>query len=75
MKNKMPNITSENVAATGTDSNTIFKWSDELVEDLLKDLSNFKTVMEFHKKKFNADKPCQCEEACNANCENFFSIN
>ena len=53
MKNKMANITSENVAATGTNSNTIFKWSDELVEDLLKDLSNFKTVMEFHKKKIS----------------------
>ena len=38
MKNKVANITSENVAATGTNSNTIFKWSDELVEDLLKNL-------------------------------------
>ena len=51
MKTKMANNTStgEQKAASGTDSNTKFKWSDDLVEDLLKALSNFKTVMEFQK--------------------------
>ena len=51
MKSKMANntSTSEQKAASGTDSNTKFKWSDDLVEDLLKALSNFKTVMEFQK--------------------------
>ena len=62
MKSKMANDTSEHVAAAGTDSNTEFKWSDDLVEDLLKALSNFKTVMEFQNKDFNADKPRQYEE-------------
>ena len=58
MKNKMANNTSDLVAA-GTKSNTKFKWSDDLVEDLLKALRNFKKVMEFHNKDFNADKPRQ----------------
>ena len=44
MKNKMA---SEHVAAAGTDSNTKLKWSDDLAEDLMKALSNFKTLMEF----------------------------
>ena len=35
MKNKMASNTSEHVAAAGTESNTKFKWSDGLVEDLL----------------------------------------
>ena len=35
-----------------------FKWSDDLVEDLLKALSNFK-VMGFQNKNFNTDKPSQ----------------
>ena len=34
IKNKMANNTSEQVAAACTDSNTKFKWSDDLVEDL-----------------------------------------
>ena len=51
MKSKMANNTSEHIAAAGTDSNTKFKWSDDLVEDLLKDLINFKTVMEFQNPK------------------------
>ena len=59
MKNKMANNTSEHVVAAGIDSNTNFNWSDDLVEDLLKALSNFKTVMEFQNKDFIADKPCQ----------------
>ena len=58
MKNKMANNTSGLVAA-GTKSNTNFKWSDDLVEDLLKALRNFKKVMEFHNKDFSADKPRQ----------------
>ena len=54
----MANNTSGLVAA-GTKSNTNFKWSDDLVEDLLKALRNFKKVMEFHNKDFYADKPRQ----------------
>ena len=42
MKNKMANNASEQVAAAGADSNTKFKWSDDLVQDLLKALSNLK---------------------------------
>ena len=44
MKNKLVNNSSEQVAAACTDSNSKFKGSDDLVEDLLKALSNFKTV-------------------------------
>ena len=40
MKNKMGNNTSKYVAAVGTDSNTKFKWLDDLVDDLLETLSN-----------------------------------
>ena len=43
----MANNTSKHVGAAGTDSNTKFKWSDVLVENLFKALSNFKAVMEF----------------------------
>ena len=39
--------TIEHVAAAGIDSNSKFKWSDDLVEDFLNALSNFKTVMVF----------------------------
>ena len=39
-----------------------FKWTDELVEDLLKCLGQYKTTMEFKGKDFNADKPRQYEE-------------
>ena len=46
MKNKMGNNTTDHVAAAGTDSNNKFKWPVDLVQDLLKALSNFKTVME-----------------------------
>ena len=45
MKNKLANNTDRHVAAAGTDSNSKFKCSDDLAEDLLKALSNFKTVM------------------------------
>ena len=44
-----------------TDLNTNFNWWDDLVEDLLKALSNFKIVMEFQK-DFSADKLRQCEK-------------
>ena len=54
--------TSEHVAAAGADSNTKFKWSDDLAEELLKALNNFKTVMEFQNKYFSGDKPRQYEE-------------
>ena len=64
----------ERVAGTGTDSNTIFKWSDNLVEDLLKALSNFKTVMESQNKDFNAENPCRYAEVRKENCENISSI-
>ena len=64
----------ERVAGTGTDSNTIFKWSDNLVEDLLKALSNFKTVMESQNKDFNAKNPCRYTEVRKEICENISSI-
>ena len=44
----MVNNTSEHIVAAGTDSNTNFHWTDGFVEDLLKALSNFKTVIEFN---------------------------
>ena len=47
MRNKLASNTSEHVVAAGTDSNSKFKWSDDLFEDLLKALSNFKTVSMF----------------------------
>ena len=50
----------EYVPPASTDSNT--KWLDDLADDLLKALSNFKTRMEFQKKDFNEDKPRQSEE-------------
>ena len=55
MKNKMGNNTSKHVAAAGTYSNTKFRWQDDLLEDLLKALGNFKTVMKFQNKDFNAN--------------------
>ena len=42
MKNKMPNNTTEHVAAENIDLNTKFKWSDGLAEDLLKALIIFR---------------------------------
>ena len=39
-----------------------FKWTDELVEDLLKCLGQYNTTIEFKGKDFNADKPSQYEE-------------
>ena len=38
------------------------KWTDELVEDLLKYLVQYKTTMEFKGTDFNVDKPRQYEE-------------
>ena len=55
MKNIMANNKSEHVAAA-TNSNSIFKQSDDLVEDLPKGLSNFNTLTEFRKKDVNAEK-------------------
>ena len=74
VKNEMANNTSEHVAAADTNSNTILRWLDDFVKDLLKALSNFKSVMEFQNKDFNANKPCQYEEVRKENCENFSSI-
>lgn len=39
-----------------------FKWSDELVDDLLNCIGEFKTSMEYKGKDFNSDKPRQYEE-------------
>ena len=39
-----------------------FKWTDELVEDLLKCLGQYQTTTEFKGKNFNAEKPRQYEE-------------
>ena len=58
----MANNTSQHVVAAGTGSNTKFNWSANLVEDLLKALSNFKPVVEFQNTDFKADKPRQYEE-------------
>ena len=41
----MAKNTCEHVAEAGTDSNTKFKWQHDLVQDLLKALSNFKIAM------------------------------
>ena len=71
MKNKMTNNISEHVAAAGTDSNSKFKWSDDLVENLLKAPSNFKTVIEFQNKDFNADKP-SIDQTLNVSPTQFF---
>ena len=57
----MANNTSQHVVAAGTGSNTKFNWSANLVEDLLKALSNFKPVVEFQNTDFKADKPRQYE--------------
>ena len=46
MKNKIAKNKCEHVAEAGTYSNTKFKWWDDLIEDFIKALSNFKTVME-----------------------------
>ena len=62
MKNKTADNTSEHVAAAGIGSNTKFNWSANLVEDLLKALSNFKPVGEFQNTDFKVDKPRQYEE-------------
>ena len=42
-------------------SDSKFKWTEKLIEDLLTALSNFKT-MEFQNKDYSADKPHQYEE-------------
>ena len=34
-----------------------FKWTNEMVQDLLDSLSEFKSIMEFNNFDFNADKP------------------
>ena len=59
MKNKMANNTSKHLAAVCTDPNAKSKWLNDLVEDLLKALSNFKTVMGFQSRKFDTEKPRQ----------------
>ena len=41
MKNRMAKNTCDHVAEAGTDSNTKFKSSDVVAQDLLKALSNF----------------------------------
>ena len=55
-KNKMANNISEHVSAADTDLNTKFKWSDDLVEYLLKALSNFKTVIDFQNLEISCNK-------------------
>ena len=55
-KNKMANNISEHVSAADTDLNTKFKWLDDLVEYLLKALSNFKTVMDFQNLEISFNK-------------------
>ena len=62
MKNKMANKKRGHVAAAYIDSNTKFKLSDGLNEDLLKAVSNFKRAIKFHNKDFSANKPRQNEE-------------
>ena len=39
-----------------------FLWTSDLIDNLIKSLSDFKTRMEFMNKDFNADKPRQYEE-------------
>ena len=50
------------MAAAASASAKKFSWTSELVENLIKSLSNFKTRMEFMNKDFNGDKPRQYEE-------------
>ena len=46
-------------AAAGTKK---FSWTSELIDNLIKSLSNYKIRMEFMNKEFNGDKPRQYEE-------------
>ena len=55
LKNKMPNNKKKHIE-TALDSNSNFKWSNDLPVDLLKTPSNFKTVAEFSNEVSNTDK-------------------
>ena len=55
LKNKMPNNNQKHIKRA-LDSNSKFKWSNDLPEDLLKTPSNFKTVIEFWNEISNTDK-------------------
>ena len=55
LKNKMPNNKKKHIE-TALDSNSNFKWSNDLPVDLLKTPSNFKTVTEFSNEVSNTDK-------------------
>ena len=53
-----------------TDKNTSkqsneFKWTNEMVEDLLKCIGQYKANMEYKGKDFNSDKPRQYETVRN----------
>ena len=41
-----------------------FKWTPELVDQLITSLKEYKVFMSFKNKDFNADKPKQYEEIC-----------
>ena len=59
MKNKTANNKRARCSSRLRFKYQIKKWLNDLVEDLLKVLSNFKTVMVLHNKDFNVDKPRQ----------------
>ena len=44
-----------------TQATSKFKWSEEMMQDLLDGLLEYKTQMEFNNSDFNADKNKQCE--------------
>ena len=58
----MAENTSKETVKNKAENANKFKWTDELVEDLMKCLGQYKTTMEFKGKVFNADKPRQYEE-------------
>ena len=58
----MAENTSKQTVKSKVENANKFKWTDELVEDLLKCRGHYKTKMEFKGKNFIADKSCQYEE-------------
>ena len=57
----MPLFPVNMAARTTRDSttNAKFKWTNGMIDDLLRSLGQFKSNMEYHNVGFNADKPKQ----------------
>ena len=58
----MAENTSKETSTNKVENGNKFKCIDELAEDLLKCLGQYKTTMELKEKDFNVDKPRQYEE-------------